>query len=287
VSAPSELERHAGTLHQGAIGEFVAARNRLAGELKKGGDAGLAAAVKGLAKPSATAWAIDQLWWHERTTIEALFASAAELRAALVGGAGPQEASRTRMHHREQVNLAAAHAGERLTASGANVTIAIKRRIATSLEALAALGRWPPPGPGCLAEDLDPPGFDALGGLPVMPRAEDPEPAVVANDDHENDQHARTIAAAEQALRDAAARVDRRTRAHDEAEQQRSEAEAEQVEAAARAREAERTLERARTALGAAESEARRRSEDLQSAREAHDEAASALARMQARKPRA
>ncbi|MBC8072915.1 MAG: hypothetical protein IAG13_31625, partial [Deltaproteobacteria bacterium] len=83
MSAPSELERHAATLYQGALAEFVAARNRLAAALKKDGDGELAAAVKGLPKPSATAWAVDQLWWHERERIAALFAATAQLREAL------------------------------------------------------------------------------------------------------------------------------------------------------------------------------------------------------------
>lgn len=281
MSTPSELERHAGTLYAGRLAEFVAERNRLAAHVKVAGDAGLAKAIKALPKPSATAWAIDQLWWHDRPSLDALFEAAAELRAALVGGAGPKESTRARTQHRERVNKAAAQASERLAKAGHGVSIATKRRLATTLEALAALGRWPEPGPGCLAEDLDPPGFDALGGMPVMPRSEDEEEEAGANDgDEAPAKEDPRIAVAEAALRDAAAQVDKRTREHDEAEQARVQADDEHTAAAARVREAERERDRMRSALSAAEDRARRRAESLQEARAAHDKAAAALAKL-------
>lgn len=282
MSAANELEAHAGALHAGGLGEFVASRNRLAAQVKAAGDAALAASIKALPKPSATAWAVDQLWWHERATVEGLFETAARLREALVGGAGPQEAARARAQHREQVALAAAHGADRLVAAGHNASIAIRRRLGTTLEALAALGRWPAPGPGCLAEDLDPPGFEALGGMPVMPRAEAPEaPSPVANRS-DDDELARRIAAADAELRDAAALVDRRTREHDEAEQDRARADEDHRAAQQRVKEAEREAERTRNGLSAAETRAKRGEEALATAREAHERAKAALARLRA-----
>lgn len=280
MSTPSELERHAGTLYAGRLAEFVAERNRLSAHVKVAGDAELAKAIKALPKPSATAWAIDQLWWHERALLDALFEAAAELRAALVGGAGPKEATRARTQHRERVTKATAQASARLTHAGHNVSIAIKRRLATTLEALAALGRWPEPGPGCLAEDLDPPGFEALGGMPVMPRSDDVEDEAVANGDDEPKREDPRIAIAEAALREAAAVVDKRTREHDEAEQERVAADDEHTAAAARVRAAERERDHLRSALSAAEDRARRRADSLKEARAAHDKAAAALAKL-------
>jgi hypothetical protein len=288
MATPTELERHAGALYAGRLAEFVAERNRLAAHAKVAGDAKLAAAIKALPKPSATAWAIDQLWWHERNSIDPLFAAAAELRAALVGGAGPQEATRARTQHRDRVTFAAGRAGDRLAASGHNVSIAIKRRIATTLEALAALGRWPDPGPGCLAGDLDPPGFDALGdafdalgGAPSVPHGDDAPTESGANGDEPREDP--RIAAAEAELRDAAALVDRRTREHDEAEAARASAEDEHTNAAARVREAERERDRLRSALSAAEDRARRGAEALQVARAARERAEAALTRLRAK----
>ncbi|HWB81895.1 MAG TPA: hypothetical protein VG755_43330, partial [Nannocystaceae bacterium] len=233
MSTPSELERHAGTLYAGRLAEFVAERNRLSAHVKVAGDAELAKAIKALPKPSATAWAIDQLWWHDRASLDTLFEAAAELRAALVGGAGPKEATRARTQHRERVTQATARGSERLANAGHGVSIAIKRRLSTTLEALAALGSWPPPGPGCLAEDLDPPGFEALGGMPVMPRTDDVDDDAVANGDDAPARADPRIAIAESALRDAAAIVDQRTREHDEAEQERVAADDEHTAAAA------------------------------------------------------
>ncbi len=173
MSPPPDLESAAAALFAGPREAFIAARNGLAKQAKAAGDAGLAARITALAKPSATAWAIDRVWWTTPERVEVLFDAAAELRAALLAGVGTHGADAVRTRHRQA--LAAATVAALGHLPGTAATPATRRRISTTLEALAALGRWPPPGPGCLGEDLDPPGFEAHGGLPeVTPSSSEP-----------------------------------------------------------------------------------------------------------------
>ena len=90
----------------------------------------------------------------------------------------------------------------RATANLATVTPTTRRKIATTLEALGALGRWPPPGAGCLPEDLDPPGFESLGAVPSWEpsAAGEPEPGA-------NSSASATMHEAAATLRRAAARL--------------------------------------------------------------------------------
>jgi hypothetical protein len=177
VSAPSELSEHAAALYRGPLAEFTAARNRLAAELKVR-DKALAAEVKALAKPSVSAWAVDQLFWREEPRFAAFLAATAAVRDVLRTGAGPSERHVAARRHRDAHADLLARAQTILTDAGHGVAPTLLRRIGTTLEAIAARG-WPELGPGCLAEDLDPPGFDdtfAKGEL--APRQAEREPAV-------------------------------------------------------------------------------------------------------------
>src|SRR5687768_17449864 len=66
--------------------EFTAARNSLASRLRKEGRKDEAERVKALPKPSATAWAVNQLFWRQRKEIERLFAIDEKVRKAQTGG---------------------------------------------------------------------------------------------------------------------------------------------------------------------------------------------------------
>lgn len=175
MTAPAQLYEAAAPLYRGAIADFTAARGRAAQAAKQAGDAALAQGIKGLPKPGATAWAVGQVHWREPARIDALFESAAHLRGAVVAGAEPALQQRAGAAHRQRVNAALEVAIAAMQAAGHGVSVAVRRRVTTTLEALAALGRWPAPGPGCLAEDLDPPGFDAWGAMPVGPSMSAPE----------------------------------------------------------------------------------------------------------------
>ncbi|MBK6917790.1 MAG: hypothetical protein IPH07_10355 [Deltaproteobacteria bacterium] len=180
MTAPAQLFEAAAPLYRGAIADFTAARGRAVQAAKQAGDAALAQAIKGLPKPGATAWAVGQVHWREPERIDALFESAAHLRSAVVAGAEPALQQRAGAAHRQRVNAALEVAIAAMQAAGHGVSVAVRRRVTTTLEALAALGRWPAPGPGCLAEDLDPPGFDAWGAMPVGPSMTAPDEAVAA-----------------------------------------------------------------------------------------------------------
>ncbi|MCC7125349.1 MAG: hypothetical protein IT178_10910, partial [Acidobacteria bacterium] len=59
-----DVEAAIDALYQGPLDGFTAARNALAAALKKSGDKAGAERVKALAKPSVTAWAVNQAWWR-------------------------------------------------------------------------------------------------------------------------------------------------------------------------------------------------------------------------------
>src|SRR5947209_17186668 len=64
------------------LAEFTPERNALAAELRAAGDAQSAAAVKALRKPTAAAWAVNQLVRAEPDLVEALLGAGGELRQA-------------------------------------------------------------------------------------------------------------------------------------------------------------------------------------------------------------
>ena len=71
--APSpviNLDRELDRLFQAPFAEFVGARNGVAAMLKKAGRADESARVRGLAKPSYTAWLVNQLYWNARDVLE-------------------------------------------------------------------------------------------------------------------------------------------------------------------------------------------------------------------------
>jgi hypothetical protein len=218
-------------LYQVALGEFVAVRKRLAAELKAAGDKVGAAGLAKLARPTVSAWVVDQLHWRHRAEMDAMFESAARLRR------GELDATAA---HRDALAALRVRAGEVLHEGGHGATEATVRRIMTTVSALAAAGGWAPDRPGALAEDRDPPGFEGVGviaargaGVPALASA----PARDERDDR-----------AEAAAREARERAAREARA---AEQKRRRAERERLTfqlTAARATVAE--LERQLAALG-------------------------------------
>src|SRR5688572_16322677 len=66
-------------LFQLPLSEFTAARNALAARLKKAGKAQEAAQIKSLAKPSMTAWAVNQLYWEHRDVFDILISAGRRL----------------------------------------------------------------------------------------------------------------------------------------------------------------------------------------------------------------
>src|SRR5512144_2501328 len=80
-SFDSELD----ALFQRPLAEFIAARNALAGRLRKEGRAVEAERVKALAKPSTPAWTVNQLFWENPKAFDRLVAVTERVRKALTG----------------------------------------------------------------------------------------------------------------------------------------------------------------------------------------------------------
>src|SRR5437870_627184 len=145
--------------------EFVGARKALAARLKQNGFVSEAEGVKALAKPSISAWTVNQLCWRDREAFDELIATGQRFRKAQTSGkmVNMREALDAR---REALSHLSDLATEALRAAGHNPSLETLRRIATTLEALSVAtslsGR---PTLGRLTHDIDPPGFASLGSF--------------------------------------------------------------------------------------------------------------------------
>ncbi|MFT3710201.1 MAG: hypothetical protein QM817_21450 [Archangium sp.] len=149
--------------------DFVAERKRIAGELKTAGDKAGAAKLGKLARPPASAWAVNQLWWRERAAFQELLELAKRVREGAMDALPAHKAS---------VAGLVKHAGAYLAEIGNAAGEATLRRVETSLAAIAAGGGFDPEPAGALTEDREPSGFLSLGiatGGHVEP-APKPEP---------------------------------------------------------------------------------------------------------------
>src|SRR6476620_8060357 len=81
-STKGGLENDLDALFKLPAAEFTAARNALAVQLKKGGRRDESDRVKALAKPSITAWAVNQLYWQHREAFDRLIATGQRFRQA-------------------------------------------------------------------------------------------------------------------------------------------------------------------------------------------------------------
>jgi hypothetical protein len=82
----AETTDHLDRLYGLGLEEFTPARDRLAIELREGGDREEAARVKKLRKPSVSAWAVNQLVRKHSKKVQELLAVGDEVRSALSGG---------------------------------------------------------------------------------------------------------------------------------------------------------------------------------------------------------
>ncbi len=116
--------------------QFVALRREIALELRKKGDAPAARAVTAMAKPSRTAWALDQV---ARRRPELLSAA---LDAWATAAAAPQQSDAdgvraTARAFRDRVADVVAAAGEAASEDGAPLNLQQSRRVAATLQAIA------------------------------------------------------------------------------------------------------------------------------------------------------
>lgn len=164
----NDLDDELDTLFKLPLAEFTSARNTLAARLKKTGHGDEAVLVQALAKPSISAWTVNQLYWNHRGAFDRLIASGelfhkaqrsrlagkvADMRGALDG-------------RREALTHLSDLATSLLQDAGHNPTLDTIRRITATLEAMSAYAsRSEAPVPGRLTHDIDPPGFESFGSL--------------------------------------------------------------------------------------------------------------------------
>jgi hypothetical protein len=167
-----DLDGEIDALFQLPLNEFTGARNALAGRLKKAGRGEEADRVKGIGKPPAPAWAVNQLYWRHRKDMDALLDVGERFRkaqAAQLAGKGT-DLRNLLNERRDALSTLLTRANDILSGSGHAVSPDATRRMSTTLEALAAWGRTDgAPQPGRLTDDLDPPGFEAIAALVPRP----------------------------------------------------------------------------------------------------------------------
>jgi hypothetical protein len=150
------------------LAEFTGARNALAARLKKSGHGDEAVLVKALAKPSISAWAVNQLYWNHREAFDRMIASGERFHMAQgsrVAGKvadmrGALDARREALTHLSDL------ATSLLRRAGHSPTPDTIHRITTTLEAMSVYAsRSDAPRRGRLTHDIDPPGFESLASF--------------------------------------------------------------------------------------------------------------------------
>jgi hypothetical protein len=144
-------------LFQTPLREFTKTRNALAKAAGAGGDA-----IRKIDKPTAAAWAVNQIYWRHRRVYDKLVRASSRVRAAhaqILKGRRVDLAP-IELQHRAVVKEASARARETLASAGDAATAATIKAVEETLQALPVAGP-----PGRLTGPLGPVGFDALGGL--------------------------------------------------------------------------------------------------------------------------
>jgi len=162
----TNLERELDVLFQAPFAEFVGTRNGLAARLKKEGRDAEAARVRGLAKPTYTAWLVNQLYWGARVDFDVFMKAAERVRAAeraMLEGRRPAAAHASAVDERRAaLDALVARATARAAEEGTPLSPALTERLRVTLDAIGAHGQTAARhNRGRLQEDLDPPGFAA------------------------------------------------------------------------------------------------------------------------------
>jgi hypothetical protein len=151
------------------LAEFTSGRNALAAQLKKAGRQAEASEAKALPKPSASAWAVNQLYWRHRESFDRLLETGEQLRRAR----GAQLMGDAVSARREALAKLTRIAADILRDGGHNATRDLMRRVTGTLEALSSYASLPGAAvAGRLTDDLEPPGFEAVAGL--LPASQKP-----------------------------------------------------------------------------------------------------------------
>lgn len=153
----AKLDDEIDRLYQLPLSEFTKARDDLAQRFDK--DRG---SIKQLQKPSAAAWAVNQLYWRERGKYEALVAAASKVRAAQLASlkGKPADAAAAEKRHASTRRTALDRIREMLTRSGEALSPGTWQAINETLDALPTDDQQ-----GRLVRPLKPMGFQGLAGM--------------------------------------------------------------------------------------------------------------------------
>lgn len=162
----SDIGAEIDALFQLPLAEFTGARNALAKQLKSEGRTLDAERVKALVKPSAPAWAVNQLYWQDPKAIERLLALGERIRKAQTGKLKNADLRALIDEKKQMTTALQTKATAILEEAGHAASVDSMRRVSATLESLAAWGQMEGvPKAGRLTADLDPPGFDTLAAL--------------------------------------------------------------------------------------------------------------------------
>lgn len=162
----SDIGAEIDALFQRSLAEFTGARNALVKRLKSEGRTLDVERVKALAKPSAPAWAVNQLYWEDPKAIERLLTLGERVRKAQTGQLKNADLRALIDEKKKMTTALLTRASKILEEAGHAASMDSVRRVSTTLEALAAWGDMDDaPKAGRLTADLDPPGFDTLAAL--------------------------------------------------------------------------------------------------------------------------
>jgi hypothetical protein len=156
-------------LYDAPLESFIEARNALVSELKKAGRDEDAEAVRTLRKPSAAAWATNQLARRHLREVDAFLDAAGRLRKVQLDGGDVREATRA---ERDALERLVRLAGEYATSTQL-------ARVRQTLEAAAvAEDAAAQVRAGRLERELEPGGFGSLvAGTAARGRRREPDPA--------------------------------------------------------------------------------------------------------------
>jgi len=269
----SSAEEEIDQLYGLPLDEFTEARNTLARRFRDDGQRAIAARIKELKKPTLPAWTVNQLVRGREVDIPRLIRAGERLRHAheqALAGDSPRGFEEARRDEQAALNRLSAGAHETLQASGHSAG-ALDRIISTLRAAASTEDGRRLLKEGRLTEELEPPGFDVLVGVPLQPQAKRPtvpQPGAAktkrttpkAAEKGEADttaqrQRAEQSAERRRALSDARASVRQLRQQADQSRRRRQQAKREAERAERAAAEANSRVDEAEHELAAAESE--------------------------------
>jgi hypothetical protein len=152
-------DRQIDALYQVTPGEFTAGRTALAKTLS-GADA---KKIRGLKKPTAVPWAVNQVFWKARPIYDRVMKTGQALRSAQIAALKGRKADvrGAAEAHRKAVGEAVHHAQEFASGAGLGANV---DPLARMFEAVS-LASAPPADAGRFTQRIEPSGFDALAGV--------------------------------------------------------------------------------------------------------------------------